>query len=351
MKLAIDVRMLGSGGIGSYIEALLPFFIKNYECTLIGNKSQLESLKLSDRTIKVECPIKPFSIKELLSFPKDISREINKCDAFYTPYCNIPQGIKVPIYTTIHDVVFLDVPGLASKSGTFIRKLFYLYAAFRSRLIFTVSNFSKERIEKHLKTKKEIVVTYNAVPDWFSQKEEVLLEKTEQILFVGNIKKHKGLSVLLDAFTKARKEGLKAQLLITGNSENFRTSDTNIFEKLSGEISKDVIFTGKISNEELKNLYKKVKLLIQPSFYEGFGMPPLEALSLGCHVLMSDIPVFKEIYQDFPVTFFKTGDSDDLAQKIITAYQKSDEEISIPKKYSFEKTFNIIHSKISQELK
>ncbi len=349
MKLAVDVRMLGSGGIGSYIEALLPYFLKNFECTLIGSKEQISSissLKTDCNCIFEECEIKPFSIKELLFFPQKTANLINQCDAYYTPYCNIPKGIKIPVYSTIHDVVFLDVPGLASKSGTIIRKLFYKYAAFRSKLIFTVSDFSRQRILFHLKTKKPVIVTYNAVPSWFSKNENESAKRENKILFVGNIKKHKGLSVLIDAFAKAKKQGLTAKLLITGNSENFRTADTDIFAKLENE--EDILFTGKISNEELKNLYKKVSILVQPSFYEGFGMPPLEALSLGCHVVMSDIPVFKEIYDGFPVTFFEAGNSDDLAEKILLECKKADEPISVPEKYSFEKTFEIIKKSLEQ---
>jgi len=56
-------------------------------------------------------------------------------------------------------------------------------------------------------------------------------------------------------------------------------------------------------------------LLIQPSLYEGFGLPPLEAMILGTHAMISDIPVFREIYSDFPVVFFKAGDSNDLKNK------------------------------------
>jgi len=57
--------------------------------------------------------------------------------------------------------------------------------------------------------------------------------------------------------------------------------------------------------------------LVQPSLYEGFGLPPLEAMVLGTPALISDILVFKEIYNDFPVTFFKTGDAIDLKNKMI----------------------------------
>ena len=73
-------------------------------------------------------------------------------------------------------------------------------------------------------------------------------------------------------------------------------------------------------------------------------MPPLEAMSLGTDVLISDIPVFKEIYKDFPVYFFKTGDSLDLSEKLLQIEKIPTKKFDFPKIYSFEKTFNIIQN-------
>lgn len=347
MKIAIDCRMIGSGGIGSYISALLPHFTKNNECLLLGDSKILEKYK-DEKTEIVDLQLKTFSLKEMFMFPKNISKKINSCEIFYSPYCNIPSGIKVPVFTTIHDVVFLDVPGLASRTGTLIRKFFYWYAIRKSTKIFTVSEFSKQRILHHLPTKKEIVVTYNAVPDWFYEDSRQAEEKENSILFVGNIKKHKGLSVLIDAFIGARKKGFPLTLKIVGNSENFRTADESVFKKISEAPENSIQFTGKISDSDLKKLYKKTKRLVQPSFYEGFGMPPMEAMSLGTKTILSDIPVFKEIYKDFPVAWFKTGDSSDLEAKLLEIEKESDEISSLPDMYSFEKTAGIIQKTLEE---
>ena len=343
MKVAIDCRMIGSGGIGSYISALLPFFINKNECILLGDKKVLEKF-INNNVHIVECNIKTFSVKELFFFPKKILTQINNCDVYYTPYCNIPFGINIPIYSTIHDVVFLDIKGLASKTGTFIRKLFYKHAINKSKAIFTVSNFSSEQI------KKPIIVTYNAVPNWFYEEETILETKENTVLFVGNIKKHKGLYILIDAFIIAKNHGYKPKLLIVGNAENFRTSDESVFSLIKEAPKNSIEFTGKISDEKLKQLYKTSKLLIQPSFYEGFGMPPLEAMSLGTNALISDIPVFKEIYKDFPVTFFRTGDSIDLAEKLLQLEENNSYSVEYPQIYSFEKTFNIIQNTLETSL-
>ncbi len=356
MKLAIDCRMTNSGGVGSYLNALLPYLTKKNECLLLGNKDELEKFE-SEKTEILNLATKTFSLKELFAFPKKILKKINSCDIYYSPYFNVPGritgGIKIPVFTTIHDVVFLDVPGLASKTGTIIRKFFYKYAVFKSKKIFTVSEFSKERIIHNLKCKKTVVVTYNAVPGWFYEKDSESNSETEKensILFVGNIKKHKGLSVLVDAFKIAKEKGFDLTLKIVGNSENFRTADENIFKKISEAPKNSILFTGRISDKELKELYRKTKRLVQPSFYEGFGMPPLEAMSLGTKAIISDIPVFREIYKDFPVTFFKAGDCNDLAKKLLSIKNENDEIKEFPQIYSFEKTAEIIQKTLEESL-
>ena len=68
---------------------------------------------------------------------------------------------------------------------------------------------------------------------------------------------------------------------------------------------------------ELKEKLSKAKFLIQPSLYEGFGLPPLQALYSNTNVILSDIEVFKEIYEGFPVTFFKSECVEDLTEKMI----------------------------------
>lgn len=316
-KIAIDCRMYGNSGIGTYIREILEYLIKeDKQYLLIGNIEKLKHFK-SEKVKILECNIPPFSIKEFIFFPV---KEINKYDLFYTPNYNIPGGIKIPIYSTIHDVVFLDIPELVkSKFGRFIRKYFLKRAINISQKIFTVSNFSKQRIENYFGNKKEIIVTYNGISKFILTNEKIEKKrkvKEDYLIFVGNIKKHKGLKVLLGAYQKALKLGLNKKLIIVGNSFNFKTKDDELFDYLNNKKNKDIVFTGFISNEELLNYIYFADVLVQPSLYEGFGIPPLEALFLNTPVIISDIVVFKEIYNYLPVTFFKTGNEEDLNKKL-----------------------------------
>jgi glycosyltransferase involved in cell wall biosynthesis len=223
-----------------------------------------------------------------------------------------------------------------------------------SEKVFTVSEFSKERILYHLGTSKEIIVTHNGINHRLKN-HKVSTQSPypfEYILFVGNIKKHKGLSTLLNSFFTTQKNGMNMKLVIVGNSKNFRTKDNEVMKILQQQHD-DIIFTGKISDEMLYDIMAYAECLIQPSLYEGFGIPPLEALYLGRPVILSDIPVFREIYGDLPVFFFEAGNSQMLTESLIdillTAKSVKVPQEKINIKFSYVNSAKIIISTINNQ--
>lgn len=349
MKLAIDCRFIGKSGIGTYIENIVDRLLAEHpehEYLLICERGKGCSTRKDVEMFETD--IQPFSLKELFRFPV---ADINKCDAFFSPYINIPGGIKVPVYSTIHDCVFFDVDGLVSPFGKMVRKFFYKRAIRLSKKVFTVSEFSKERILYHFLTDREIIVTGNGISKAMDNYQVGEIVKKDYYIYVGNIKKHKGLQTLIRAYAKARGQGLKTKLIIVGNYENFRSSDTELTELFDS--TPDIEFTGWVSNEKLIKLVSEAKALIQPSLYEGFGIPPLEALYLGTNAIISDIPVFKEIYNELPVIFFKCCDADDLAEKMLMIKEKGlilDTKKLINKKYSYSNVANAIIKFIERTL-
>lgn len=317
MRIAIDCRFLGKSGIGTYIENIVHELIFNYPehnyLLICYNTNQIGQHASNIQILETD--IKPFSFKEMFQFP---SKEINKCDAFFTPYINIPGRIKIPIYSTIHDVIFLDIPELTSYFGRQIRKWFMSRAHNKSKTIFTVSNFSKKRIEFYFGKNVHIVTTYNSISSSiksYVMSHPVSGKKDNYIIYVGNIKRHKGLQVLIKAYTQALRDGYNKDLYIVGNAENFRTSDNEI--GLSFMENSKIKFIGYLPNEKLYRMIAQADALILPTLYEGFGLPPLEALYLGTDVIISDIDVLKEIYQELPVSFFHVGKAEDLKEKLM----------------------------------
>jgi len=348
MTIAIDCRMIDASGVGVYLRGCLPWFLQSgNELLLLGNAARLNSFTANANVTIIACNTKPFSIRELFFFPAETAKHINRADVYFAPFFNIPRGITIPVYITIHDIIFPDMPQLLSKTGLAVRMWFFRRAYQNSHKIFTVSQFSQSRIEHHLGKEKPVVVTHSAIQPMFLEYRANIRNaaKKETIIFIGNIKKHKGLDYLLDAFHQARDEGLPHQLIIIGSPENFRTADNAVMRKIAaiGAVS----FTGFVSDEQLMEHLSTAALLVQPSLYEGFCLPPLEAMVLGAHALISDIPVLKEVYADYPVTFFRAGDRDDLKEKMTALLlNKSAPSPVLPEqllsRYTFEKTSSII---------
>ena len=322
MNLSIDCRFLGKSGIGTFLENILNELLCNHpenQYVLIMNKKQLWNKKYPNVTI-VRTSIKSFTLKELFSFP---THEINNCDAFFSPYINIPGGIKVPVFSTVHDVIFLDIPNLVSRVGLIIRKWFINRAVRLSKCVFTVSEFSKSRIQYYFGFQKPIHIIYNSIPAHIRDYQiSESPNKEDCYIYVGNIKPHKGLITLVKAFELAQKEGLTSRLLLVGEADKFRTSEQELDELLHR--IKNVEFTGWVDNDRLCQLIAKSKALVLPSMYEGFGIPPMEAMYLGTKAIVSDIPILKEIYSDFPVSFFKMGNELDLKNKLLTTNTQID---------------------------
>jgi glycosyltransferase involved in cell wall biosynthesis len=356
MTIAVDCRMIDSSGVGAYLRGILPFFLKSeHNFLLLGNAERLGLFAYNANVGIIECDIKPYSIKELYFYPKRTIHEINKADIYFSPFFNIIP-VSIPVFTVIHDIVFPDMPELTGRAGLAVRMRYYRRTHNISKKIFTVSEFSKSRIEHYLGKTKPVIVTHSAIQPVFIEYRQKIanVKKKKNIVFVGNIKKHKGLICLIDAFLAAKKEGLPHKLTIIGSMNNFRTSDNSIIDRISLPGSEDIAFTGHVSDGRLMEYLSEASLLVQPSLYEGFGLPPLEAMVLGTCALISDIPVFREIYNDFPVTFFRASDADDLKNKMIEILSNPAAAVSLPndlvEKYNFQKTASIILQNLNSSL-
>jgi glycosyltransferase involved in cell wall biosynthesis len=346
--------MIDASGIGVYHRESLPLLLESKnDFLLLGNARRLSCFAANANVKIIECDIKPFSLKELFFFPLKTARQINSADFFYSPNFNIPGFITIPVFTTIHDIIFPDMPELTSKIGLITRMWFYRRAYKKSKKIFTVSEFSKSRIQHHLGTEKPVIVTYSGVQSMFLAYRVNIqnVQKKQSIVFIGNIKKHKGLFLLIDAFRLAKNEGLPHRLIIIGAKENFRTADNAILKEIESLGGEAVTFTGFISNEQVMEHLSSAALLVQPSLYEGFCFPPLEAMVLGTQALISDIPVLKEIYSDFPVTFFHSGDSSDLKEKMMSLLNKKPSSPVLSNDLLFKYTFKKAADVILRELK
>lgn len=307
MRIAVDCRYLGKSGIGRACEGIINNLdYSEHEIYLIGKESLLR--KYSDAVI-VPDETNPFSKAGLFHFNKKrINRE---CDCIIIPNFIIPFGIKIPIHSVMHDLIFLDVKETVNgKVDYLIKETLLKRCMKKSKSIACVSAFTKSRCEYYFKKYADkCYVNYNGLSKDILEygKTHKAADKEDTIVFVGNVKRHKGLHTLLSAFSKVNNPALK--LKIIGEKDGFLTG-LDINERDYPNVE----FTGKINNDALFFEIQRAKYLVQPSVYEGFGLPPLEALYLGTQPILSDIKVFREIYGDLPVKFFQ--DEEQLVEEI-----------------------------------
>ena len=318
MRIAIDCRLIGQSGIGTFIENVVPHMVAtpDAEFVLVGDKALLADYAGRENCTVVECTYGSFSPKELLRFPV---KEVNTCDVFYTPNFNIPMGIRIPIYCTIHDIVFFDTEHFGSTLHRAALKWYVRRALRIAKGVFTVSQFSRQRIQDYFHTQRDIQVLCNGLSQELLEYKAChpVVQQRAGIVYLGNIKRYKGIHILWQAYQKLMDEGGNVPPLTIIGRFDFRTKDDEILQTVLANKDKVRLVTD-ATNQQVYDILAQAACLVSPSLYEGFGIPPLEAMSLGTPVILSDIPVYQEIYGNYPVTFFEAGNADELCRMLRT---------------------------------
>lgn len=210
---------------------------------------------------------------------------------------------------TIHDVSFLVNPSWFSKSYATFYRIFTRLAVKTSKHVITVSEFSKSEILKYygdIVSPNKVSVVYGASkfhPVSLSSNSEISSNR-QSFLAVASLDPRKNLAILPPVI--AQIPGL--HLKIVG-------SKYKVFSDITQVDTEQITYLGRVSDEILANLYSTSIALIFPSFYEGFGLPPIEAQMAGCPVLVSDIPVMHEVCGDSAI-YFDPNDKNDICAKI-----------------------------------
>lgn len=313
MKIAIDCRYLGMSGIGRFLEGILTNIeIDGNQIYLLGDENKIKRLGLG--VFILDDKTQPLSKGGLLKWNK----KVNECDCFIIPHFVIPFGVKIPTYTVIHDVLPLDLKTLNKGVLDYqVKKYLIRRAVKKSRRIFTVSEFTKQRLQHHFNEMPQIDVVYNGVSNSLMafKREMKNVIKKNRIIYIGNIKKHKGLKILLEAYQDER-INKNYELMIVGNKDNFKEDNTELTELIENS---NVSFSGFLEDAEMFKMIAESQFLVLPSIYEGFGIPPLEALHLKTKPIISDISVLKEIYGNLDVVFFESCNVESLTNAILSA--------------------------------
>lgn len=303
--IAIDARMIEMSGIGTYIQHLMDKGIYDYA---FGREEEIRKYDKNVKIIPYDAPI--YSPKEQMTFPNKEVREAN-IHLVHFPHYNVPFSYRGDFVVTVHDLTHIILSEfLGNRLKYYYAKLLMHHALRMAKHIFTVSENSKKDICKIFNIKPDkISITYNAVDSAFQKKNicdiaylydkyRIPCNKTI-LLYVGNLKPHKNLERLLEAIASL-KDKENYRLILAGKA--FTSLKLQEREKKLG-INNLVIHTGLVSKEELINLYNLVDLFVFPSLYEGFGIPPLEAMACGTPVVASNNSSIPEVVGDAAILF------------------------------------------------
>jgi glycosyltransferase involved in cell wall biosynthesis len=310
VRIAIDARKLRDYGIGTYVRNLVRHLSRidqNTDYVLLCRASdcaELEEFGENFRAIPEPAPA--YSLREQLSVPMDLRRE--GIDLFHAPHYVLPPLTPCKSVVTIHDCIHLRFPQYLPNRFAYAYARSSLWiATHRSNRVLTVSDASKRDILRYFRVpEKKIDVIYNAIDERLGEtpSDEEIERVRERyqlndpfVLYAGNIKPHKNLERLIEAFHTLRRDGLdNVKLLIIGDEISKYAALRRAVHKY--KLHKHVRFFGFVPDKTLAVLYRLAGVFVFPSLYEGFGLPPLEAMASGTPVITSNVSSLPEVVGD-----------------------------------------------------
>lgn len=335
MKLIINGRFLtqSASGVQNYAAGIVKALLKtNLEIEIVTPPVPL---------INASFPSKPIGKGngarwEQVYLPLYLRKQkdyllINLCNA-------APLAVKNQI-VTIHDLAF------AKNNKNWFRPAFRNWYRFliprickSSRLIFTVSQFSKQEIIKNYKIAEEkIKIIPNGLPDiTFGHAPAV---QGNYLLITGADNPRKNVDFVINNIELLKPQGYK--LVVLGSSET-------VFNNVNIPNLNDIIYLENVEQPEYYSLLKNAKALLFPSHYEGFGIPILESLCIGTPVIANNLDVFKESFKNLPI-YFNADDAKSFAaalNKLKDAEIPSKEIDYLKNKFTFENSVSLLLKEI-----
>jgi len=345
MRIGIDARFYGpiGKGLGRYTQEVIDNIIKITSAregvafdyiVFLSPHNYDEFISEQPNIRKVLLNVRWYSFWEQLLVPFYIWRE--KLDLMHFPHFNVPLLTPVKFIVTIHDLILTHFPTQRATTLSpwlyYFKNLAYRLVIFsavqRARRVIAVSEFTKQDIIKKFRVAPaKITVTYEGVSNLSHGRDSLFVAKLDTqetldqyhiaknfLLYVGNAYPHKNLEGLLRVFDKLLKEFSSLRLVLVGRQDYFYTRVQDYARSLNlwqrGNLNSPVIFPDYVPDAQLEVLYQEARAYIFPSLYEGFGLPPLEALSQGCPVVSSNAASLPEILGSAALYFEACSETD-----------------------------------------
>lgn len=339
MRIAIDIRLIGKKRTGD--EVVIFNLVKEMARIKTDHEFKLFTDVTDDEMlneISMQLGISENENFEIISLqtknkftwnfwtlPRYLAK--NPVDVFHTQYIT-PFFVskKIKIVTIVHDISFNFFPQFIKWTDLLFLKMLIPLSLKRADKIVGVSEFTRDEIIKYYKINPEKVEwIHDAIgQDFLNQ--DISTEKLEKvrekyalpekfILYVGTLQPRKNIGDLVRAYAQVKEELGDVRLVICGNKKarNFDSRIETAVQELG--LEDEVLFAGFIEEEDKRAIFALAHVFAFPSVYEGFGIPPLEAMSQGVPVICSNIPSLKEIAFDGAL-FFEVSSLDDFSKKL-----------------------------------
>lgn len=309
-RVAIDARKLRDFGIGTYIRNILVELNRlDLETEYVVlcralDVDQAQALAPRFRIVVEEAV--PYSIGEQFRIPLRLLRE--RVDLVHEPHYVLPPATRCRSVVTIHDCIHLMFPQyLPNRLGYVYARASMWAATHQAERVLTVSEASKRDILRYFDIPPaKVRVIPNAIDERFlTTPDEATTDRVRQryqldhpfVLYVGNIKPHKNLERLIAAFGRVRAGGPQGlKLVVVGDEVSKYPSLRQMVHR--HKLDKHVRFLGFQPQETLASFYRLANVFVFPSLYEGFGLPPLEAMACGTPVVTSNVSSLPEVSGD-----------------------------------------------------
>jgi glycosyltransferase involved in cell wall biosynthesis len=310
LRIAIDARKLHDHGIGTYVRNLVRELSRQAhddEYVLLCRPGDAEFVSSLGPRFRPHVERSGnYSIREQIAVPLALARL--HAQVFHAPHYVVSPLTRCPYVVTIHDCIHLRFPEYLPNrlALTYARRVMRVAAA-RARRILTVSEASKQDILHYLRVPADKVeVIYNGLDEalaTLTSPEEVdrvrgRFQLTSPfVLYAGNVKPHKNVDRLIEAYALFRRQGFHdVKLLIIGDDVSKYKNLRRLVHRF--QLHQHVRFLGFVPDATLAVLYQLASVFVFPSLFEGFGLPPLEAMALGAPVITSNVSSLPEVVGD-----------------------------------------------------
>jgi glycosyltransferase involved in cell wall biosynthesis len=304
VKVCLDARKLYDSGIGTYIRGVLEGAVgleAAPQWNFILKAGEMLPPSLAAPAVRLQySAAKNYSLGEIFTLARLGNR--SRADLYHAPHYVIPMGLKLPLVVTVHDLIHLAMPQYFSSLQRAYARWMLGRVGKSAAQVITVSQYSRQDLIHRLGFPPDkIAVTYSGVSRRYFQDipEDQLFQfrsdyglPPEYLLYIGNLKPHKNVSGLIEAWNRLP-DSVRPALVILGT----RTDQYLRLRYRTAELGreKEIFFLSDLPSEVMPHLHRGAAAYVQPSWYEGFGSPPLEAMACSRPTAVSNRTALPEI--------------------------------------------------------